>query len=79
MNPSSNMRPVLKICEYAPMGELLSALLNIERDEIKFEKIDYKALSDDLKTALSLVFHSFCDCTPWTNSYFVSTVRRSTC
>ena len=64
MNPSINMKPVLKICEYGPAGELLKPLINIERDEIDFKKIDYASISPELKTALSWVYHLFCDSEP---------------
>jgi hypothetical protein len=64
MKASMNMRPVQKICEYGPAGDLLLPLMNIEKDEIDFKKIDYPELSDELKTAMSWIFHLFCDCAP---------------
>lgn len=64
MKPSMNMRPVLKICEYGPMNELLYPLINVQTDEIAFEKIDYPKITVDQQIAMSWVFHLFCDCAP---------------
>ena len=66
MEPSSNMKAVLIIAEHKELGKILTPLLNIERDEIDWERLNkYEGtLSGGFRAAISWAVCLFCDEVP---------------
>lgn len=61
---SSNMRAVLVLLGKKDIRKLLGPLMNIERDEIDWNKISYGSLPGGFQSALSWAFSLFCDEVP---------------
>jgi len=61
---SSNMRAVLVLLGKKELRKLLGPLMNIERDEIDWKKINYGSLPGGFQSALSWGFSLFCDEVP---------------
>ena len=61
---SSNMRAVLVLLGNKDLRKLLAPLMNIERDEIDWKRINYGSLSGGFQSALSWAISLFCDCLP---------------
>lgn len=61
---SSNMRAVLVLLGKKELRKLLGPLMNIERDEIDWKRINYGTLSGGFQSALSWAYSLFCDEAP---------------
>lgn len=64
MEASSNMKPVLIIAQHSELSKILNPLINIDKDEFYFEKLNYHELPASQKAAVSWIFYLFCDCAP---------------
>lgn len=61
MSPSVNMQAVLVLCEHKGIEKVFAGKINIERDEIDWNKIAYGSLPGGYQVAVSWAYALFCD------------------
>lgn len=59
--PSSNMKAVLVLTQNKNLEGILKPVLNIERDSIKWDSLNYGGQSGGIQSALSWAYCFFCD------------------
>lgn len=64
MKSSANMKAVLVIAQHKEIGAILNPLIDLDREEIHWERLSYAVLPGGYQTALSWVYCVFCDGVP---------------
>lgn len=62
--PSSNMKPILILCNHPSLKPIILPTINIERDSIDWERLGYHGQSGGVQTVISWMYCLFCDSLP---------------